>query len=74
MLRGMADLARLEVTGSGPMERTVYVPVIRRYKKRGMTWRRRGSNALLRPRLMKANGEWEEYRAPRREAFARRGG
>jgi hypothetical protein len=68
---GIANLARLEATGSGAMEKTVDVLVVHRYKKRGMSWRRAGSNALLKLRLLKANGEWEAYWAGRRHAFAR---
>jgi hypothetical protein len=69
---GIANLARLEATGSGAMEKTVDVLVVHRYKKRGMTWRRSGSNALLKLRLLKANGQWETYWACRRETYARR--
>lgn len=69
---GIANLGRLEATGSGAMEKTVDVLVVHRYKKRGMTWRRSGSNALLKLRLLKANGQWEAYWASRREAYARR--
>jgi hypothetical protein len=69
---GIANLARLEATGSGAMEKTVDVLVVHRYKKRGMTWRRSGSNALLKLRLLKANGQWEPYWASRRETYARR--
>jgi len=68
---GIANLARLEATGSGAMEKTVDVLVVHRYKKRGMSWRRVSSNALLKLRLLKANGEWEAYWASRRQGFAR---
>lgn len=68
---GIANLARLEATGSGAAEKTVDVLVVHRYKKRGMSWRRGGSNALLKLRLLKANGAWEAYWASRRTAFAR---
>lgn len=47
------------------------VLVVHRQKKRGMSWRRTGSNALLKLRLLKANGTWEAYWASRREASAR---
>lgn len=69
---GIANLGRLEATGSGAMEKTVDVLVVHRYKKRGMTWRRSGSNALLKLRLLKANGQWEAYWVRRRETYARR--
>jgi len=68
---GIANLARLEATGSGAMEKTVDVLVVHRYKKRGMSWRRASSNALLKLRLLKANGTWEAYWLSRRTAFAR---
>jgi hypothetical protein len=69
---GIANLGRLEATGSGAAEKTVDTLVVRRYKKRGMSWSRRGSGSLLRLRLLKANGQWDSYWAWRREAFARR--
>jgi len=69
---GIANLARLEATGSGAAEKTVDALVVHRYKKRGMSWSRAGSSALLRLRLLKANGEWDRYWSSRREAHARR--
>lgn len=69
---GIANLARLEATGSGATEKTVDVLVSHRYKKRGMSWGRSGSGALMRLRLLKANGEWDAYWDRRRATFARR--
>jgi len=69
---GIANLARLEATGSGAAEKTVDALVVHRYKKRGMSWSRVGSSALLRLRLLKANGEWDRYWSSRLEAHARR--
>lgn len=69
---GIANLARLEATASGAAEKTVDALVVHRYKKRGMSWSRAGSGALLRLRLLKANGEWDRYWSSRREAYARR--
>ena len=40
---GIANLARLEATGSGAAEKTVDTLVAHRYKKRGMSWSRPGS-------------------------------
>jgi len=40
----------LEATGSGAAEKTVDALVVHRYKKRGMSWSRAGSSALLRLR------------------------
>ncbi len=68
---GIANLARLEATGSGATEKTVDVLVSHRYKKRGMSWGRSGSGALMRLRLLKANGEWDAYWQCGRAAFAR---
>jgi hypothetical protein len=69
---GITNLARLEATGSGAAEKTVDTLIGHRYKKRGMSWSRSGSGALLRLRLLKANGEWDRYWLSRREAYARR--
>ena len=56
---GIANLARLEATGSGAAEKTVDTLVAHRYKKRGMSWSRTGSGSLLRLRLLKTNGQWD---------------
>jgi len=69
---GITNLARLEASGSGAAEKTVDTLIVHRYKKRGMSWSRSGSGALLRLRLLKANGQWESYWSSRREAYARR--
>jgi uncharacterized protein UPF0236 len=58
---GIANLARLEATGSGAAEKTVDTLVAHRYKKRGMSWSRTGSGSLLRLRLLKTNGQWDSY-------------
>lgn len=68
---GIANLVRLEATGSGATEKTVDVLVSHRYKKRGMSWGRSGSGALMHLRLLKTNGEWDAYWRRRRDAFAR---
>ncbi len=68
---GIRNLAHVAATGSGAVEKTVDTLVTHRYKKRGMSWRRPGSAALLRLRLLKANGEWEAYWEHRRAAFTR---
>jgi uncharacterized protein UPF0236 len=67
---GIRNLARLEATGSGAVEKTVDVVVTHRYKKRGMSWRRPGSQALLKLRLLRLNGTWDTYWAARRVAVA----
>ncbi len=43
--------------GSGPVEKMVDITVLRRFKKRGMSWLRDGVNLLLELRLLKLNGE-----------------
>lgn len=68
---GIQNLAHFAATGSGPVEKTVDTLVAHRYKKRGMSWRRPGSAALLRLRLLKANGEWDAHWASRRASFTR---
>jgi len=68
---GIRNLAHLAATGSGAVEKTVDTLVTHRYKKRGMSWRRPGSAALLRLRLLKANGDWDAYWAARRVHHAR---
>lgn len=55
--------------GSGPIEKTVDITVARRFKKRGMSWYKRGANPLLRLRLLKLNGEWDAYWQERRKEF-----
>jgi hypothetical protein len=67
---GIANLARFEATGSGAVEKTVDVVVTHRYKKRGMSWRRPGSRALLKLRLLRLNGTWDAYWAARRATLA----
>ena len=57
--------------GSGPVEKTVDITVARRFKKRGMSWYKKGANPLLRLRLLKLNGEWDTYWQERRRKFVR---
>jgi hypothetical protein len=68
---GIRNLAHLAATGSGAVEKTVDTLVTHRYKKRGMSWRRPGSAALLRLRLLNANGDWDAYWEERRASVAR---
>jgi len=68
---GITNLARLEATGSGAVEKTVDVVVTHRYKKRGMSWRRPGSRALLQLRLLRLNGVWDTYWETRRQGVTR---
>jgi hypothetical protein len=68
---GIRNLARFEATGSGAVEKTVDVVVTHRYKKRGMSWRRPGSRALLKLRLLRLNGAWDRYWGERRTMVSR---
>lgn len=47
--------------GSGAVEKTVDVLVARRFKLRGMSWYEKNAAKLLRIRLLKINGEWDNY-------------
>lgn len=57
--------------GSGPVEKTVDITVARRFKKRGMSWYKKGANPLLKLRLLKLNGEWDNYWLRRKEDCAK---
>lgn len=57
--------------GSGPIEKTVDITVSRRFKRRGMSWHRQRVNPLLKLRLLKLNGEWDQYWDGRRQELAR---
>jgi len=35
--------------------------IVKRQKKQGMKWSRRGAEAIVKLRLKVLNGEWEEY-------------
>ncbi len=61
------NIPLVEGYGSGPVEKTVDITVARRFKKRGMSWYKRGANPLLMLRLLKLNGEWDTYWQERRK-------
>jgi hypothetical protein len=65
------NIPKVKGYGSGPVEKTVDITVSRRFKKRGMSWYRQGVNPLLQLRLLKLNGEWNEYWNERKEELAR---
>jgi hypothetical protein len=67
----IANIPKVDCAGSGPVEKTVDITVARRFKKRGMSWYRGGANPLIKLRLLKLNGEWDEYWQERRKEFAR---
>jgi len=47
--------------GTGPVEKAVEAVIVKRQKKQGMKWSRRGAEAIVKLRLKVLNGEWEEY-------------
>lgn len=67
----IANIPKVDCAGSGPIEKTVDITVARRFKKRGMSWYKGGANPLIKLRLLKLNGEWDEYWQERKKKFAR---
>jgi hypothetical protein len=67
----IGNIPKVKGYGSGPVEKTVDITVSRRFKKRGMSWYRHGVNPLLQLRLLKLNGEWNEYWNERKDEAAR---
>jgi len=67
----IANIPKVDCAGSGPIEKTVDITVARRFKKRGMSWYKGGANPLIKLRLLKLNGEWDEYWQERKKEFAR---
>jgi len=58
---GIENYGKHGIVGSGAVEKTTDVLVCRRFKLRGMSWYERNAANLLRLRLLKINGLWEEY-------------
>lgn len=58
---GIANYKRVDLFGSGAVEKAVDLVVSRRFKLRGMSWFRPGAKGLLALRLLRFNGEWEQY-------------
>ena len=46
---------------SGAIEKSVDISVARRFKRRGMSWLPPGLSSLLALRVLKLNGEWNNY-------------
>ena len=67
----IVNIPKVDCAGSGPVEKTVDITVARRFKKRGMSWYRGGANPLIKLRLLKLNGEWDEYWQERKKKLAR---
>ncbi len=60
-MTGIENIPLLGGYGSGPVEKRVDITVARRFRKRGMSWYKKGANPLLRLRLLRLNGEWDAY-------------
>ena len=58
---GIENYGKYGIVGSGAVEKTTDVLVCRRFKLRGMSWYERNAANLLRLRLLKINGLWNEY-------------
>ena len=67
----IANIARVQAYGYGPVEKTVDIAVARRFKKRGMSWYRGGANPLLKLRLLKLHREWDTYWQERYDEYAK---
>jgi len=65
------NIPKVKGYGSGPVEKTADITVPRRFKRRGMSWYNRNANPLIKPGLLKLNGEWDAYWQHRRKEFAR---
>jgi hypothetical protein len=58
---GIENYKKVGILGSGVVEKTVDILVARRFKLRGMSWYDKNAAKLLRLRLLKLNGEWDDY-------------
>ena len=64
---GIENYKKVGILGSGAVEKTVDILVARRFKLRGMSWYEKNAAKMLRLRLLKINGEWNDYRNKRFE-------
>jgi len=58
---GIENYKKVGILGSGAVEKTVDILVARRFKLRGMSWFEKNAAKMLRLRLLKINGEWNDY-------------
>lgn len=58
---GISNYARSDLFGSGAVEKAVDVLVSRRFKTRGMSWLKPGAAGMLALRLLRFNGEWDNF-------------
>jgi hypothetical protein len=67
----IANIAKVEGYGTGPVEKMVDIAVARMFQRRGMSWYRGDVNPLLKLRPLKINGEWDTYWSERYKEYAR---
>lgn len=68
---GSRTIGSSPLASSGPTEKAVDIVVARRFKRRGMSWLRRGASHLVRLRVLRLNGKWRTYWRERFEAAQR---
>lgn len=62
---GIANYARSDLFGSGCVEKGVDLIVSRRFKGLGRTWFKPGALGMLKLRMLRFNGQWDDYWADR---------
>jgi len=62
---GISNYARSDLFGSGCVEKGVDLIVSRRFKGLGRTWFRPGALGMLKLRMLRFNGRWDDYWAER---------
>ena len=68
---GIENYQVVPLASSGPMEKAIDVLLSRRFKSRGMSWRRPGARHMVRLRLLRENRTWDAYWNHRRQAARR---
>lgn len=58
---GIANYSKSNLFGSGAVEKAVDILVSRRFKTRGMSWLKPGAVGMLALRLLRFNGQWDNY-------------
>jgi hypothetical protein len=58
---GIENYTRTDLFGSGCVEKAVDVLVSRRLKCRGMSWLKPGALGILKLKLLRFNGEWDDH-------------
>jgi Uncharacterised protein family (UPF0236). len=62
---GIRNYVRSDLFGSGSVEKAVDLIVSRRFHGRGMSWYRPGALGILKLRMLRFNGEWDQHWAGR---------